>query len=54
MVVAFRFGVDLHIKKVITIANIQVLVVDDEWNMRNLLRIYLMKEGFNVKEASSG
>ncbi|MGG1445418.1 response regulator transcription factor [Brevibacillus laterosporus] len=35
-------------------ANIQVLVVDDEWNMRNLLRIYLMKEGFEVKEASSG
>ncbi|MCR8993710.1 response regulator transcription factor [Brevibacillus laterosporus] len=54
MVVAFRFGVDLRIKKVITIAKIQVLVVDDEWNMRNLLRIYLMKEGFNVKEASSG
>ncbi|NGP59388.1 response regulator transcription factor [Paenibacillus thiaminolyticus] len=35
-------------------AKIQVLVVDDEWNMRNLLRIYLMKEGFEVKEASSG
>lgn len=33
---------------------IQVLVVDDEWNMRNLLRIYLMKEGFEVKEASTG
>ncbi|MGZ9585181.1 response regulator transcription factor [Paenibacillus marinisediminis] len=32
----------------------QVLVVDDEWNMRNLLRIYLMKEGFEVREASSG
>ncbi|WCF10962.1 response regulator transcription factor [Paenibacillus thiaminolyticus] len=35
-------------------AKIQVLVVDDEWNMRNLLRIYLMKEGFEVREASSG
>ncbi|WCR28451.1 response regulator transcription factor [Paenibacillus thiaminolyticus] len=35
-------------------AKIQVLVVDDEWNMRNLLRIYFMKEGFEVKEASSG
>lgn len=31
-----------------------MLVVDDEWNMRNLLRIYLMKEGFEVKEASTG
>ncbi|URN93613.1 MAG: response regulator transcription factor [Candidatus Pristimantibacillus lignocellulolyticus] len=35
-------------------AKINVLVVDDEWNMRNLLRIYLMKEGFEIKEASSG
>lgn len=25
---------------------LQVLVVDDEWNMRNLLRIYLAKNGF--------
>lgn len=33
---------------------IQILVVDDEWNMRNLLKIYLMKEGFVVKEASTG
>ncbi|OBZ09584.1 DNA-binding response regulator [Bacillus sp. FJAT-27264] len=33
---------------------LQVLVVDDEWNMRNLLRIYLMKEGFAIKEASTG
>lgn len=32
----------------------QVLIVDDEWNMRNLLRIYLMKEGFASKEASTG
>lgn len=35
-------------------SKLQVLVVDDEWNMRNLLRIYLTKEGFEVKEASSG
>ncbi|WP_025697933.1 response regulator transcription factor [Paenibacillus durus] len=33
---------------------LQVLIVDDEWNMRNLLRIYLMKEGFQIKEASTG
>lgn len=35
-------------------SKLQILVVDDEWNMLNLLRIYLMKEGFEVKEASSG
>lgn len=35
-------------------SKLQILVVDDEWNMRNLLRIYLIKEGFEVKEASSG
>ncbi|MEK8130569.1 response regulator transcription factor [Paenibacillus filicis] len=33
---------------------IHVLVVDDEWNMRNLLRIYLSKSGFQVTEASGG
>lgn len=33
---------------------IQVLVVDDEWNMRNLLRIYLQKNGFEVTEARNG
>lgn len=33
---------------------LQVLVVDDEWNMRNLLRIYLTREGFEVKEATNG
>lgn len=33
---------------------IQILVVDDEWNMRNLLRIYLMKNGFEVMEARNG
>jgi len=32
----------------------QVLIVDDEWNMRNLLRIYLIKEGFATKEATTG
>ncbi|MFD3257819.1 response regulator transcription factor [Paenibacillus lentus] len=36
------------------VIRLQVLVVDDEWNMRNLLRIYLTKEGFDVKEASNG
>ncbi|BCG60426.1 response regulator transcription factor [Paenibacillus sp. URB8-2] len=33
---------------------LHVLIVDDEWNMRNLLRIFLMKEGFQVKEAATG
>jgi two-component system response regulator ResD len=33
---------------------IEVLVVDDEWNMRNLLRIYLSKNGFEVTEAPNG
>jgi len=33
---------------------IHLLVVDDEWNMRNLLRIYLTKNGFQVTEASNG
>ena len=33
---------------------LQVLVVDDEWNMRNLLRIYLAKNGFHVIEAKNG
>ncbi|MFD1776203.1 response regulator transcription factor [Paenibacillus rhizophilus] len=35
-------------------AQLRALVVDDEWNMRNLLRIYLAKEGFRVSEASTG
>lgn len=35
-------------------SKLHVLVVDDEWNMRNLLRIYLTKEGFEVKEATNG
>jgi two-component system, OmpR family, response regulator ResD len=32
----------------------RALVVDDEWNMRNLLRIYLSKNGFEVQEAQNG
>lgn len=32
----------------------QILVVDDEWNMRNLLRIYLTKNGYHVTEAKNG
>ncbi|WP_195572329.1 response regulator transcription factor [Paenibacillus sp. 1001270B_150601_E10] len=32
----------------------QILLVDDEWNMRNLLRIYFKKAGFAIKEASTG
>lgn len=35
-------------------SRIQILVVDDEWNMRNLLRIYLTKNGFDVIEAKNG
>lgn len=41
-------------EKVKRLTKLQVLVVDDEWNMRNLLRIYLMKEGFEIQEASTG
>lgn len=32
----------------------QVLVVDDEWNMRNLLRVYLTKGDYDVIEAKDG
>ncbi|MEK5357962.1 response regulator transcription factor [Paenibacillus sp. FSL L8-0709] len=35
-------------------SKLQVLIVDDEWNMRNLIRIYLMKEGFRIQEAATG
>ncbi|WP_187377728.1 response regulator transcription factor [Paenibacillus senegalimassiliensis] len=35
-------------------SKLQVLIVDDEWNMRNLLRIYLTREAFEVKEAING
>lgn len=31
-----------------------VLVVDDEWNMRNLIKIYLKKENFVISEAENG
>ncbi|SDJ12399.1 response regulator transcription factor [Alteribacillus bidgolensis] len=31
-----------------------ILVVDDEWNMRNLLRVYLSQEEFEVTEAVNG
>ena len=31
-----------------------VLIVDDEWNMRNLLRVYLTKEGFQTTQAATG
>ncbi|OPG95170.1 DNA-binding response regulator [Chryseobacterium mucoviscidosis] len=33
---------------------LKALVIDDEWNMRNLLRIYLTKEGFDITEAHNG
>ncbi|WP_166240135.1 response regulator transcription factor [Paenibacillus turpanensis] len=35
-------------------SKIQILIVDDEWNLRNLLRLYLMKNGFEVTEAANG
>ncbi|MEK8213653.1 response regulator transcription factor [Paenibacillus sp. FSL L8-0340] len=41
-------------KRVNSLSKAQVLIVDDEWNMRNLLRIYLLQEGFSTKEASTG
>lgn len=41
-------------KRVEDLSKIQVLIVDDEWNMRNLLRIYLTKEGFGTQEAATG
>ncbi|SDJ24733.1 response regulator transcription factor [Alteribacillus bidgolensis] len=31
-----------------------ILVVDDEWNMRNLLRVYLGQEDFQITEAANG
>ncbi|MDP4098576.1 response regulator transcription factor [Paenibacillus sp. P96] len=34
--------------------DLNILVIDDEWNMRNLLRIVLSKEGFEVTEAHNG
>jgi len=32
----------------------RILIVDDEAQMRNLLRIYLTKQGYEITEASSG
>ncbi|KAB8139145.1 response regulator transcription factor [Gracilibacillus oryzae] len=32
----------------------KILVVDDEWNMRNLVKIYLSKKNFQVAEAVDG
>ncbi len=32
----------------------KVLVVDDEWNMRNLVKIYLSRENFEMDEARDG
>lgn len=32
----------------------KILVVDDDWKMRNLVRIYLNKDGYEVVEAVSG
>lgn len=33
---------------------LHILVVDDDWKLRNLLRIYLSKEGFDTVEAVDG
>ena len=32
----------------------QILIVDDEWNMRNLVKIYLAKENADIEEACDG
>jgi len=32
----------------------KILVVDDDWKMRNLVRIYIKKDGYDVTEAVSG
>lgn len=32
----------------------KILVIDDEWNMRNLVKIYLSNENFQVDEARDG
>lgn len=41
-------------KRVNGLSKSQILIVDDEWNMRNLLRIYLLNEGFTTREAATG
>jgi two-component system response regulator ResD len=33
---------------------VKVLVVDDEWNMRNLMKMYLQRQGWLISEASNG
>lgn len=33
---------------------IKILVVDDEWNMRNLMKMYLQNQGWLISEASDG
>jgi two-component system response regulator ResD len=33
---------------------IKILVVDDEWNMRNLMKMYLERQGWLISEASDG
>lgn len=35
-------------------SNIKVLVVEDEDKMRQVIKIYLLKEGYNVDEANNG
>ncbi len=35
-------------------SKMEVLIVDDEWNMRNLIRIYITKHGFQTGEAVDG
>jgi two-component system, OmpR family, response regulator ResD len=32
----------------------RVLVIDDEWNLRNLIKIYLNESSFHIKEAENG
>lgn len=34
--------------------NINILVVDDDKNIRNLIKVYLENEGYNILEASNG
>ncbi len=34
--------------------DISILIVDDEWKMRNLLKVYLQAEGWRLCEAESG
>lgn len=36
------------------VKKLKILMVDDDWKLRNLLRIYLAKEGFDTVEAADG